>query len=191
MRRTVRRPDAGLLEHVAREDNGEVRVTPQGLRGVANAPLVLVLLGAACSTSEPGSPASDVTRPPSDADTASPSAAGPGNEAWFTDRAEAVGLDFVHCHGRSGECEVSEMMAPALLAGTAVHSGGSAEANMGVDAGDFDADDDLFITHVATETNTLSINDGAGRFEDRSARVGLGAPNLGLHGIRDGVVRFR
>ena len=56
---------------------------------------------------------------------------------------------------------------------------------MGVDAGDFDADgdDDLFMTHVSTETNTLFASGGSGLFEDRSAMAGLGAPSLPYTGF--------
>jgi len=73
----------------------------------------------------------------------------------------------------------------ALLAGLAVDAGGDAEASMGVDAGDFDADgdDDLFMTHVSAETNTLYTNAGDGFFEDRSAMTGLGAPSLSYTGF--------
>ena len=64
----------------------------------------------------------------------------------------------------------------ALLAGTAVNGNGKAEASMGVDAGDFDGDgdDDLFMTHLVSETNTLFLNDGQGMFEDASIESGLG-----------------
>ncbi len=73
----------------------------------------------------------------------------------------------------------------ALLAGAALNSLGSAEGSMGVDAGDFDADgdEDLFMTHLVTETNTLYINDGSALFEDRSAMVGLGVPSLAYTGF--------
>ena len=73
----------------------------------------------------------------------------------------------------------------AWLAGVAVNRDGNAEGSMGVDAGDFDADgdDDLFMTHIATETNTLYMNDGSGLFEDRTARVGLGPPSLPFTGF--------
>ena len=73
----------------------------------------------------------------------------------------------------------------ALLAGAALNGVGSAEGSMGVDAGDFDADgdDDLFMTHLVAETNTLYINDSAGLFEDRSAMVGLGVPSLAYTGF--------
>jgi enediyne biosynthesis protein E4 len=67
-----------------------------------------------------------------------------------------------------------------LLAGAAVNADGEAEANMGIAAGDFDADgdDDLFVTHMAGETNTLWVNDGKGSFEDRTNPARLGAPSL-------------
>jgi hypothetical protein len=68
----------------------------------------------------------------------------------------------------------------ALLAGVAVNRDGMAESSMGVDAGDFDADgdDDLFMTHLRGESNTLYINDGDGWFEDRTAVLGLANPSL-------------
>ncbi len=68
----------------------------------------------------------------------------------------------------------------ALLAGSAVNSMGRPEASMGVDAVDFDGDgdEDLFMTHLTRETNTLYLNDGQGMFEDATARTGLGPPSL-------------
>ena len=73
----------------------------------------------------------------------------------------------------------------ALFSGVAVNREGRAEASMGVDAADFDedGDEDLFISHLSTETNTLYVNDGAGLFEDRSSRSGLGLPSLPLTGF--------
>jgi hypothetical protein len=67
----------------------------------------------------------------------------------------------------------------ALLAGAALNGLGSAQGSMGVDAGDFDNDgkEDLFMTNLVGETNTLYVNDGSGLFEDRTMRVGLG-PSL-------------
>ncbi len=67
----------------------------------------------------------------------------------------------------------------ALFAGAAVNGLGSAEASMGVGAGDFDrdGDEDLFMTHLMGETNTLYVNGGDAFFEDRTNQYGLGAPS--------------
>ena len=66
----------------------------------------------------------------------------------------------------------------ALLAGAAVNRDGKAEAGMGVDAGDFDGNgtEDIFITHLMDETNTLFTNLGKAIFEDRTRESGLGMP---------------
>jgi hypothetical protein len=65
----------------------------------------------------------------------------------------------------------------ALMGGAAVNRDGQAEAGMGVDAGDYDGDgsEDIFITHLMEETNTLFVNTGKALFEDRTieARLGL------------------
>jgi hypothetical protein len=68
----------------------------------------------------------------------------------------------------------------ALLSGVAVNTDGRTEASMGVDAGDFDndGDEDLFLTHLTTETNTLYVNNGFGVFTDRTASSGLGSPSI-------------
>ncbi len=68
----------------------------------------------------------------------------------------------------------------ALFSGTALNSMGRPEASMGVDAADFDLDGDmdLFMTHLAGETNTLYVNDGGGLFEDRSVASGLGSVSM-------------
>ena len=73
----------------------------------------------------------------------------------------------------------------ALLSGLAVNGGGESEASMGLDLGDFDGDgdDDLFMTHVSAETNTLYANAGGGFWEDRGAMIGLGAPSLPFTGF--------
>ena len=73
----------------------------------------------------------------------------------------------------------------ALLAGAAVNRNGQAEAGMGVDAGDFDGNgtDDIFITHLMDETNTLFLNLGQGLFEDRTREAGLGMPGRRFTGF--------
>ncbi len=70
----------------------------------------------------------------------------------------------------------------ALLAGVAVNMEGAPEGSMGVDAADFDGDgdEDLFMTHLQDESNTIYINDGQGWFEDRSLATGLGSPSKGF-----------
>ena len=62
------------------------------------------------------------------------------------------------------------------LSGSAVNMNGKAESSMGVTAGDFDGDgdEDLFMTHLATETNTLYLNDGTANFIDATDRFDLG-----------------
>ncbi len=64
----------------------------------------------------------------------------------------------------------------ALIGGAAVNRDGQPEAGMGVDAGDFNGDgfDDIFLTHLMEETNTLYSNLGNGLFEDRTLEAGLG-----------------
>jgi hypothetical protein len=73
----------------------------------------------------------------------------------------------------------------ALLAGCAVNRNGQTEAGMGVDAGDFDGNgtDDIFITHLMDETNTLYVNLGQGFFEDRTREAGLGVPGRRFTGF--------
>ncbi len=72
-----------------------------------------------------------------------------------------------------------------LLAGVAMNAAGKPEAGMGVAAGDCNGDgrDDLFVTHLTGETNTLYLNQGGGLFEDVTARSGLGAPSLPYTGF--------
>ncbi len=56
---------------------------------------------------------------------------------------------------------------------------------MGVDAADFDGDgdEDLFITHLMGESNTIYINDGLGNFEDQTPLRGLAAPSHSFTGF--------
>lgn len=73
----------------------------------------------------------------------------------------------------------------ALISGTSVNRDGKAEAGMGVDVGDFNQDglDDIFITHLMEETNTLYVNIGEGMFEDQTREAGLGMPGRRLTGF--------
>lgn len=73
----------------------------------------------------------------------------------------------------------------ALLAGAAVNRDGKAEAGMGVDAGDFNGDgnEDVFVTHLMDETNTLFTNLGDITFEDRTREAGLTTPGRRFTGF--------
>ena len=72
-----------------------------------------------------------------------------------------------------------------LESGSAYNGHGMAEASMGVTVGDYDADgdEDLFMTHLGTQTNTLYRNDGHGYFSDVTDRAGLGAGSLPFTGF--------
>ena len=67
----------------------------------------------------------------------------------------------------------------ALLSGCALNRDGRPEASMGADLGDFDGDgdEDIFLTHLDGETNTLYENLGSGQFDDISVTSGLGIPS--------------
>ncbi len=56
---------------------------------------------------------------------------------------------------------------------------------MGVTAGDYDGDgdEDLFMTHLINETNTLYANDGTGAFNDATDGAGLGFGSRGMTGF--------
>ncbi len=72
-----------------------------------------------------------------------------------------------------------------LLAGVAVNGNGMAEASMGVDAADFDNDNDLdlFMTHMDKETNTLFSNDGSGWFDDTTSLMNLARGSMPFTGF--------
>lgn len=74
------------------------------------------------------------------------------------------------------------------LSGTAYNEMGMPEAGMGVTAGDFDqdGDEDLYLTHLRLESNTLYLNDGSGMFSDRTTRIGLGRSSTLMTGFGTG-----
>ncbi len=80
----------------------------------------------------------------------------------------------------------------ALLAGVALNRMGKAEAGMGVDAGDIDGDgdEDLVVTHLRGETNTVYLNNGKGDFEDRSLETQLAAPSFPYTGFGVGWIDY-
>ena len=79
----------------------------------------------------------------------------------------------------------------ALLLGCSVNRNGVAQAGMGVAAIDLqdDGDFDLFMTHLAKETNTLYINNGT-YFADQSSEFKLATPSLNYTGFGLGFVDF-
>ena len=76
----------------------------------------------------------------------------------------------------------------ALLAGVAVNGDGNVEASMGIDAEDFDhdCDIDIFVTHLAVQTNTLYVNEGDGWFADRTGVHGVAASSIPFTGFGTG-----
>jgi hypothetical protein len=79
----------------------------------------------------------------------------------------------------------------SLILGVAYNLHGQAQAGMGVIAEDLDGTGafDLFLTHLASEANTLYGNlGGAGGFQDVSGSSGLGPSSMPLTGF--GVVAF-
>ena len=82
---------------------------------------------------------------------------GDANQLWINERGSGVFKD------------------EALLAGVALNRTGQPQGSMGVDAADIDADgdEDLFVTNLDNEGNTLYLNAGDGLFEDRTTEFGL------------------
>jgi hypothetical protein len=80
----------------------------------------------------------------------------------------------------------------ALLAGAGVNEAGLPEASMGLVAADLDGDgdEDLFMTHLTRETNTLYRNDGTGLFEDVTRTSGLDLPSWKATGFGVGLADF-
>ena len=62
-----------------------------------------------------------------------------------------------------------------LFNGVALNEDGQEQAGMGVGVGDFSLSGnlDIFKTHFADDTNILYLNDGTGRFKDRTLASGL------------------
>ncbi len=80
----------------------------------------------------------------------------------------------------------------ALLSGAAVDAKGQPQASMGVVAADLDGDghEDLFMSHLRMEMNTLYLNDGTGLFTDRSNDSGLGMASWKFTGFGTAVLDY-
>jgi enediyne biosynthesis protein E4 len=72
-----------------------------------------------------------------------------------------------------------------LISGAAYNGDGKALSGMGVTAADFDNDghEDLFVTNLTGEPNTLYRNDGSGNFEDVTNLFGLGHTSFAFTGF--------
>ena len=90
-----------------------------------------------------------------------------------------------HLWLNQGEGDDPRLVNVALERGCALDHQGQPQASMGVDAGDVDGDgdEDLFMTHLRQETNTLYLNDGRGFFVERTISSGLGAPSFDFTGF--------
>ncbi len=73
----------------------------------------------------------------------------------------------------------------ALISGAAYSGDGKALSGMGVTAADLDndGDEDIFVTNLTGETNTLYQNDGAGNFEEVANIYGLGHTSFAFTGF--------
>jgi hypothetical protein len=73
----------------------------------------------------------------------------------------------------------------AVSAGVAYSMDGKTQAGMGASAADFDddGDEDIFVTNLTGETNSLYVNDGRAAFFDSVARFGLVQPSLPYTGF--------
>jgi len=70
----------------------------------------------------------------------------------------------------------------AFLSGLAVSADGQEQANMGVDAADYDNDGllDVYLTHFSMEYNALYRNQGGGMFEDVTSQSGIENPQVSV-----------
>lgn len=75
--------------------------------------------------------------------------------------------------------------AMGLVSGTAYNASGVAEAGMGVAVADVNQDghEDIFVTNLTRETNTLYLNDGQGNFQDSTLAYRLAGPSLPFTGF--------
>ncbi|MFT5051490.1 MAG: hypothetical protein ACI8QZ_002908, partial [Chlamydiales bacterium] len=73
----------------------------------------------------------------------------------------------------------------AFSLGVAFNQHGQAEAGMGIVSGDFDGDQtlDLFLTHLAVETNTVYRGVGASGFQDVTGAAGIAASSMPFTGF--------
>ena len=73
----------------------------------------------------------------------------------------------------------------ALIAGAAYSADGKALSGMGVTAGDFDndGDEDIFVTNLTGEPDSLYRNDGTGNFEDATNLYRLGHTTFNFTGF--------
>jgi hypothetical protein len=80
-----------------------------------------------------------------------------------------------HLFLSQGDGRVAEA---GVLSGAALSAQGRELAGMGVAAGDADgdADEELFMTSFSGEPSAYYVNEGGGRFRDRSDPAGLGGP---------------
>ncbi len=84
-------------------------------------------------------------------------------------------------HGRS-------FVDAGLDSGVAFNVDGRAEASMGIAIGDYDndGDEDIFLSHLATETNTLYKRAPGYYYYDVTDSAGLGSPSLPFTGFGTG-----
>ena len=80
----------------------------------------------------------------------------------------------------------------AVIWGAATNNVGRSEAGMGVAIGDYDSDQDqdLFLSHLRTESNTLYRNESHGRFSDVTHLAKLGANSLSYTGFGTAFLDF-
>lgn len=73
----------------------------------------------------------------------------------------------------------------ALVIGVAVNMFGQPEASMGIASGDADGDglEDLVVTHLVHETDTIYRCVGAGQFTDATTSMGLAVPSVNYTGF--------